>query len=37
MTGNKDLFATLSRFEGVNVSFGGGEKNKIIGCENVGK
>ena len=37
MTGNKEHFATLSRFEGGNVSFGGGEKGKIIGCGNVGK
>ncbi|XP_020261760.1 uncharacterized protein LOC109837811 [Asparagus officinalis] len=30
MTGNKKLFATLSRIEGGNVSFDGGEKGKII-------
>jgi len=30
MTDNKNLLATLSRFEGGNVSFGGGEKSKIL-------
>ena len=37
MTGNKELFATLSSFEGGNVSFGGGEKGKIVGIGNIGK
>ena len=37
MTGTKNLIAILSRFERGNVSFGGGEKGKIIGCANVGK
>nr|ABD63167.1 Zinc knuckle family protein [Asparagus officinalis] len=33
MTGNKELFATLSRIEGGNVSFGGGEKvNQDVKC-----
>ena len=37
MTGNKELFATLSRIEGGSVSFGGGEKGKIIGIGSIGK
>ena len=37
MTGNKNLFATLSKFEGGNASFDGREKGKIIGFGNIGK
>ena len=37
MTGNKNLFITLLRFERANVSFDDGEKCKIIECDNVGK